>query len=700
MAYRPGEIGGGYPRSVMRVEYRPGLPPEYPTRDGMMRLLEDVVESGAEAWWYSCAGKGSYPLFPSKYLPHVPEAEAGLFEWFTDQCHQRGIIIMSWEYLSTSPLTTREHPDWRMEFLQPSDGGRPGRPERHAEVYGDQNPTACFNSPYGELLMDYSVEVIQDLGFDGIWFDGCFMGPANTWPGGSIGCCCPRCARQFRDEIGLQMPTREDWSSEAFRRFIRWRQRFFADYWRRLCQHVRAHSPTGLIGLNNFNRWPHSTGFGCPLNPVDFDGLSCAEVSQQPWQALLMLKYLRQVAPRHPPELWIRHTPPGPGGGGEQMAYFGELCMTAGGFHSAGSSLSPGHLSRSIRAAGDELRPRAEWVCGQPLRFAGLVLSSNTKDFAFEGDSEPTWRSVHGMHNLLLDAHWPSEVILDDQMTPEHLRFPLVICSEVRCLSDTQAAALRAYVEGGGTLLVTGQIGALDEIGRPRPAPALDGLLGVERRDRRRPPEHVVAPDGGWAAGLSSPLRLWPGEAAPSAIEDDGAQPVAWADDTRVLAWGVRCADDSAEEPVREHAAITCRKVGEGHVIAFDRDIGGFYSHEPRPEWRRVAIACLRQFVVPPVEIDAAPHVAVTLWWLGGRLVAHILSRPHQLRVVGHQPCVDLSDVPPAGAVRLTLSDRVSSAERPVTGDPLEIDTDRGRSIVKLPFVGRHDVLVMEIAAD
>ncbi|MGC9319012.1 MAG: hypothetical protein ACP5KN_13345, partial [Armatimonadota bacterium] len=146
MAYRPGEIGGGYPWAPVRIEHRPGLPTSYPTRDEMLRLIEQVHASGVRAWWYSCAAKGSYPLFPSRHLPHVLEAEAGLFEWFTDECHRRGIIIMAWEYLSTSPLTTREHPDWRMQFLQPIEGEVGGRPERHVEVYGNQNPCPCFNS--------------------------------------------------------------------------------------------------------------------------------------------------------------------------------------------------------------------------------------------------------------------------------------------------------------------------------------------------------------------------------------------------------------------------------------------------------------------------------------------------------------------------------------------------------------------------
>ncbi len=696
MIWQPDAIGGGYPWSVMRVEHRPGLPDTYPTREEMLRLLDEVVEAGAEAWWYSCAAKGSYPLFPSRYLPSVPEAEEGLFEWFTDECHRRGVIIMSWEYLSTSPLTTREHPDWRMQFLQPIEGRIHARPEHHVEVYGDQSPVPCFNSPYGDLLMDYCVEVIEDLGFDGIWFDGCFMGPANTWPGGRIGCCCPRCEKQFFDETGLRMPALEDWSNDTFRHFLQWRRRFFADYWLRLCDYVRAHSRTGLIGLNNFNRWPIRTGYGCPLNPIGFDGLSCAEVSQQPWQALLMLKYLRRISDRYPPELWMRHTPAGPGGNGEQMAYFGELCMTGGGFHAEGSSVSPGHASQAIRAAADELTSREPWVGGEPVRFAGLVLSANTKDFAFAGDDEPTWRSVHGLHNLLLDAHWPSEVILDDQLTPHYLaEFPLVVCSDVRCLADEQASALERYVEAGGTLLVTAHTGALDEIGRLREIPALGDLIGAQERQEAAAHAQIIAPEGDWADDLWPRLRFWPGETSGSLIEGELPLPVEWRGDARALAWGVECADDPREEHSREHRAIVSREVGEGQVIWIDRDIGGFYSHEPRSEWRQLVIACLKQFVTPPVQIEAAPHVAVTLWRQERQLVAHILSRPHQLRVVEHRPTVDLSDVPPAGPVTLKLQGKIEGAERPVSRGPVELTGEGDRSVVYVPFVERHDIVVM-----
>lgn len=697
---RHSRIGGGYLQAPVRIEYRPGLPDSYPTRGEMMRLLEEVVASGARAWWYSCAAKGSYPLFPSRYLPSVPEAEEGLFEWFTDECHRRGIAIMSWEYLATSPLTTREHPDWRMQFLQPVEGAISGRPKRHVEVYGDQNPSPCFNSPYGELLMDYCVEVIEELGFDGIWFDGCFMGPANTWPGGRIGCCCPRCDERYHDETGEHIPALEDWSNPAFRRFLRWRQRFFAEYWRRLCEHVRAHSPTGLIGLNNFNRWPHPTGLGCPLNEVDFDGLSCAEISQQPWQAPLMLGYLRQVSGRYPPELWIHRTPPGPGASGAQMAYFGELCMTFGGFHSEGHSVSPGHNHVGIRQTVARLAPRAEFVGGEPVRFAGIVLSSDTKDFAFDGDDEPTWRSVHGMHNLLLDAHWPVEVILDNQLRADHLAdLALVVLPDVRCLSDERASALERYVRRGGLLVTLGWSGLLDEIGRRRRRGALDDLLGISRRGDLLQMAPVIAPVGEWAAGLPSRIMLWPDTYPAATVETELPLPERWAEDTEVLARGIRPQDDPARDCVEESRAITARKVGRGRVLFIDRDLGGFYSRTPWRELRELLTAAIRQFVSPPYRVEAPAHVAVTLWRQPEREVIHILSRPQSIRRVIPAPDVNLDDVPPAGKVAIELPWRVRSACRPISHAPVALTTSPSGSRIETRVDETHDVVVLRSAA-
>jgi hypothetical protein len=50
------------------VEHRPKRKPH--SREEILRILDTLVEGGVDAWWYSVSGKGSYPLFPSRILPH------------------------------------------------------------------------------------------------------------------------------------------------------------------------------------------------------------------------------------------------------------------------------------------------------------------------------------------------------------------------------------------------------------------------------------------------------------------------------------------------------------------------------------------------------------------------------------------------------------------------------------------------------
>ena len=66
---------------------------------------------------------------------------------------------------------------------------------------------------------------------------------------------------------------------------------------------------------------------------------------------------------------------------------------------------------------------------------------------------------------------------LADELSPE--RWPIVFLPLAVCLSDEQVAALAAYVEQGGTVVVDGRAGFLTGDGRLRDTRALDDLLGV-----------------------------------------------------------------------------------------------------------------------------------------------------------------------------------------------------------------------------
>ncbi len=713
MNYNPKAVGGGYLQSAVRIEHRPGRPPRPEDKDELLEQLEYLHEAGVQAWWYSVSGKGSFPLFPSKYLPHHPDAVPGMYEWMAEEIHKRDMVAFSWEYMNTAPYYIAEHPEDRMQFLklrEPTPADQ--REAALARINGTYNcggsPVPCYLSPYGQLLKDFCVEVVTDLGWDGLWFDGSMFMGVWGWPDGRIGCCCERCQKAFYDDTGLHIPEYEDLSDPDFREFVKWRYRFFGEYWRELCDYVRDHSATGLIALNNFQCMSHPYGESCPLHTLNIDGLVASEIRQRPFMLSLMMKFLRAVSDVHTPEVWIAQTPGGPNSIPDDMIYYGMLCMTSGGFSSMGLSGGPRHNVTTLRAIGDALKPRAPYVGGDPVRYVGMLLSVSTIDFAYPGDSEKPWRSAYGMHNMLQHAHLPGQPVLDDQGTTESLAaYPVVALSDVRCLSDEQAQALEQYVKQGGLLIATANTGILDENGWPRERPVLDDLLGIMQR-RDDPAPGNITPQGEWADGLPDYLNFDPGRTGepPNTFE-----PNVWAefsDDVEVLALSREPSPSGGQvhtsEPVVSDPppAIVTREVGEGRVIYINRNLGHFYSRVPRPLFRDVVRRLIATYAPsPPFSVQALPHVVVEAWrQADGRIFFHILSQPEDLRYVpgdwSFRAPINLCTIPPGGPVTITLPFAASAVSLPVSDNELQVATADGKTTITVAGWDKHEIVVVE----
>src|SRR5690606_33932941 len=61
------------------------------------------------------------------------------------------------------------------------------------------------------------------------------------------------------------------------------------------------------------------------------------------------------------------------------------------------------------------------------------------------------------------------DVVVDEKLSAERLtKFRAVILPQALALSDAQLAALRSYAQGGGQVLVYGDVGTLNALGGPR----------------------------------------------------------------------------------------------------------------------------------------------------------------------------------------------------------------------------------------
>ncbi|MCF7854057.1 MAG: hypothetical protein K9N51_04605, partial [Candidatus Pacebacteria bacterium] len=606
MTSQTSRVAFGYPWTPYRIEHRPTYGPH--TKEELQRLLDLLAEAGVRAWWYSVATKGSYPMFPSNYLPYRDDA-VDYLPWLVKEAHARGIALFSWEYLTTAPLLAEAKPEWRWKFFD-WDGPQIPRDKHYV----------CWNSPYGELLKKYCVEVVDELGFDGIWFDGAFMhGHGAT---GTFACCCDFCAAKYRKQTGRELPRTIDLREESVREYLEWRYSDHTEYWRDLSAYVRARDPQALIVFNYFNRFGSGIKAGSPLRRMAGDapqwpdshahgpmeGMISTEVGHSPQQTMLLGKILRAVNDNYPVELWaygrdtvaVGTPDPHPG----PMLLHAYQCAAIGGFPSFGMGPLQGcrHLFPVLTA---KLEPLAPYIPGIPEKTVGLVVSGCTKDYGYIDETHPdgqegtAWNATLGMHNLLNALRLPSEVLLDNMLSDEFLTaFQAVVLPDVRCMSDDSGAALRRYVEHGGTLLAIGDTATHDELGRPRDQGLLDDLFGIVWRDQtsiaaslalESPLTSTVDPATGLAADGLPPTYQLPG--ALHLVRSESAEVLAAAkyntQRERVFSTrGIKRPDGD----IVEGAAILRRCVGSGQAIWVAPNIAEAYGRVGPNHYSRVLV--------------------------------------------------------------------------------------------------------------
>ena len=700
MAYKRGVVGSGYLDSVLRIECRPTVEPF--SRQEIVRMLDAMVEAGVDAWKYSVSGKGSFPLFPSKVLPYRKEyAEEGYYQWVVEQAHARGITILSWEYMNTAPLLTARHPEYRVRFL----GWDDQRRER-------DDFFACFLSPYGRLLKEFCVEVVNDLGFDGIWFDGsCLFGWGGMYRNRWF-CCCDRCAEAFGRATGLECPRHVDWRDETFHRFVQWRYDFFEGYLAELGDHVRARSPHALIVYNNFNRAYCCAMSGLPLRHRPMEALIASEELCLTTQ--MQLRVNRAISDRYPVETYttrfsgarpLHHLCDDPDP--TANIYFAKASATVGGWSTIGADpiVSRGLLS----AVATAMRPVAPYVGGQPIRCCGLVFSGATIDFAHldavppaglppatggtaaEGPEpfevfalrhKPAVDMAYGMGFLLNALHWPFDVVLDNQLEPGQLAtYAVLILPDVQCMDASAAAGLRGYVEAGGILLATGLTGTKDVFGRPRRTGLLDDLLGISAR-----------------AGASRPCEL---EVLTDRLRSPGLP-------QRFMICGEACAVQTAGDVV-VHAratgegggiAVCERRVGRGRALFIAADIGADYAQNPNRRSRDVVRRLIGD-VELPYRTDAPANVQLTAWRQGQNLVFHLLNQPSSMhRIPGKTlDYFALSYAPedftPTCPIRITVQGEAARIFSPTGQAGVSAERRDGNTVVTLDRLDMHDVIVL-----
>ena len=691
-----------YEKRLVRVEnYLSCVQPQYPPIGMSVEKYADLLhEAGVEMQVVAASWNRGTPRYPSKMLPPHPDVHRDRLPRFLELCHERGILVLSYYPISFNKPLLKLRPEWLMRMLD--NGQTP--PENQGWF--------CFNSPFRDWLPRYLIEFLEYLDLDGFYFDDTNWGAHDNRPF-HPSCCCNYCETLFGEETGLKIPTQVDFDSLTFRRFVNWRGEKLRDLFHHLARTIKSTHADTVLDFHYYSRPTSDWTDGHPLNPLGLEKVG-AHFFIETHRSVRESGFLAKLARAHgsPFCVW-RHvlqelaecvTSSAPYPEPFTPTLHGLAGLANGGAAVYGMFDGPMSLrAKLLKDISREIRRREKYVGGEPVKYAALHCSQQTRDFYRPSRFEPDYREVRlkpamGAYQMLNQSHLLVDVVFDSQLDQEHLSsYRALVLSNSACLSQDQCDAVESFVRKGGLLIATHETSLFDELGVKRKNLGLSGVLGVEYR----------GPVKGSGAGCvsyvpqDSSLKklgyLVSCVAEESEIKTTTAQVLA----TRSSLGGERPLNrfDPDTDYDSGQPTVTMNQFGKGKAIYISADVGSGYLHNPYPVLKRF-VADLAARARLPLELKAPRAIEVTAFLpKSDQLHVHLLNNPtpnlplsltrEQLRSFFY-----LEEVLPVHDVRIRFNDfKPRSARMPIGGQTLEV---QGNS-VRVPRVDLHEVIVLEV---
>lgn len=521
---------------------------------------------------------------------------------------------------------------------------------------GDVAPVICLLGPAREYIKNIVRELAQRYDFDGYWLDG------FGWFGRTTICYCETCRELYREDRGRELPDAADRRDAGFRRYYRWRQTMNRRALHEIIGAIRAVNPDLTVTHNG-------SGFQAAADAWfnDCDDYVSREFHYRDGYGGLALWCRMQDAftPDRPYEIesWRFFNTGGqggaatgdggaaggPGGGSSGGAgsgsgagsmhmvrgyqvkpvpmLFTEMAtITAnGGFVQYYDQVRPdGGLDqlslRRMQAAFEQVRAREPWLPDRAagarrVRYADLVWSKRSQDFAQERHAQAHLAGLEGVHEALLERRVLHGVVTERRIAEGRAGSPRVlVLPNVVCMSDALAAGLRRFVAAGGGLVATFRTSLADEFGRPRENFLLADLFGCDyleplpftygfmRYDRAGPLTAGLEP--GWPMTLWHKLQL---KVAPRAGAQGHGVIV---NPMRGMMMGHPPQEDTP------YPAAVSQRFGAGRVVYFPQPLGQAYHDYGHPDFRALLENAVRWAAgaAPPLEVGGPATVEAVLW--------------------------------------------------------------------------------------
>jgi hypothetical protein len=428
---------------------------------------------------------GIVAYYPSKFpLHHRAEFLGGrdLFGELTKAAHDDGIFVMArMDSNRTAEDFFKAHPDWFARDIQ-------GNPYRAADKY-----IACINTGYyDEYLPAVLQEIIERSHPDGF--------SDNSWAG--MGreniCYCANCDRKFRQRTGKALPKQANWDDPAYREWIMWSYARRTEIWELNNRTTQAAGGPDCIwsGMNSGSVTSQARSFRdmreickrAHIVMLDHQRRDDDTGFQQNGDTGKRVHGLLGWDKLAPESMALYQSGPGYYRVASKPAPEARMWMIAGiagGIQPWWHHVAAYHEDRRMyRTAEPVMRwceeNEAYLINRQPVATVGIVWSQRNTDFYGRDEAADRVDAPYtGFMHALVRARIPYLPVHADDIARDGKNFACLILPNLGGLSDQQCAAIRQYVDSGGSVFATGVTSLYNEWGDPRPDFGLANILST-----------------------------------------------------------------------------------------------------------------------------------------------------------------------------------------------------------------------------
>jgi hypothetical protein len=648
---------------------------------------------------------GGIAFYPTRVPYHGRARSLGNHDPFGEMvvaCKRQGMATLARVDLQAmNAIAFAAHPEWAAVDIEGAYRRHPTAPDLYL--------TCAYTSFHGEFVPQVLEEIAHRYPVDG------FFG--NRWNGNGP-CYCTRCKANYRAATGRDVPATVDTTTEEGRTYARWveeRMMRHLDTWNAAIQHRRPHAffipgseRRGFVDYDGRN-----LGRRMRLGFCDRQGRSVTELSSTPgpraWNAGRYTKELRSFMDGKPTGHIISVGVEEEYRWKDSVQSEAEIRIWAAGAIAHGSR--PWIAKFNAKPFDKRWMPVVSrlynWHHERYLRNTAnlarvaLVHSSRTPSFLGGGRARYDLEGhERGYYQALLESRIAFDMIDDGFLDPAHLaRFRLLILADAAVMSDAQCAQIRAFVEGGGSIVATHQTSLFDENGQRRadfgladvfgcqfdgevdermqnsyltlrhPHPALAGLkdvartIGATKRVRVNP-----------RSGVDIPLTLVP------SYSDLPMERV------------------YTDQPTSDIPMAVCRSVGRGRVVYLPMDLDRTFDEISHGDhWQLLrAFALWAMDERQPLEVTGPGLVDVAFWRQKDSVAAHLLNLTNPMTMRG-----SYREPVPVGPYEVNIAlppgATVQSVRLLEAGQTIEATVVGGRLSVQVPKIVYHEVVAVDL---